>query len=316
MRPKVKPSMKTQTAPGLIETRYPLAAEDRHIEPSLVAAMTGRFASFSGTRRDAYDALTSETPIATGVTVEAVETETLRGWWLRPIGAPPDRAMLFLHGGAYMLGSAAAYRGFVSQIAVRAKVNAFVPDYPLAPEHPFPAAYHGAIAAFAWLSAQQIDQFALVGDSAGGGLALALLAEPSIDTSSIASAAVLSPWTDLALRGESIRNTSIVDPIFQPATLEFAANSYLAGADPMDGRASPLYRLPENSLPIAIQVGTNELLLDDSRRYAASAAANGVDVHLAIFEGMHHVFQRSTAQLHTARRALDTVAQFLSKHWK
>ena len=122
----------TKTVP--FETRHALAEDERQIEQSVLAAIHQLFSNPAGDQRATYDVMIAATPIAEGVAVEAVDRDGVRGWWVRPAGAPPDRAILFLHGGAYMLGSAEAYRGLASQVAVRAGVAAFVADYPLAPE--------------------------------------------------------------------------------------------------------------------------------------------------------------------------------------
>jgi acetyl esterase/lipase len=212
-----------------------------------------------------------------------------------------------------MLGSAHGYRGFASQVAVRAGVATFVLDYPLAPAHPFPAAVDAALAARCWLAAQGIAELALIGDSAGGALAFTCLGGDS--TPPIASAVVLSPWVDLSLSGASMTDPATHDPVFQQAVLARAAATYLHGADARDGRASPLFAVPEKLPPLAIQVGTDELLLDDARRYATAAVAGGGVVHLDIYEGLHHVFQRSTIELASARQALDAAARFIGTHW-
>ena len=159
------------------------------------------------------------------------------------------------------------------------------------------------------------SQVALVGDSAGGGLALSVLADAATTSPAIAAVAVFSPWLDLAMTGASFASPDIHDPIFQPEMLAGPAGAYLAGADPKDGRASPLYAVPEVLPPLLIQVGADEILLDDARRYAQAAADKGGEVRLDIFEGLHHVFQSATRDLPTARRALDEVAAFLTRHW-
>ena len=179
-----------------------------------------------------------------------------------------------------MLGSAEAYRGLVSQIVVRVGVAAFVFDYPLAPETPFPAAYNKGLTVLQWLKTQNFSQIALIGDSAGGGLALATLAatqsefiqtadSPNLYPPPVSAVVVFSPWTDLALTGPSFTSPDMRDPIFKPERIARAAAAYLGNVDPKDGRASPLYRIPDILPPLLIQVGTEELLLDDARRYAA-----------------------------------------------
>jgi epsilon-lactone hydrolase len=300
---------------NLLETLHPLPDAERPVEQAELAALGAYLSGASGSMRDAYDAMTGHTPIAAGITTEIVDGGAVQGWWVRPAEAPSDRAVLFIHGGAYMLGSAKAYRGFASQIAARTGVATFVLDYPLAPEHPFPAAYDAAKAALHWLQGQGMTQIALVGDSAGAALVLATLGEKP-DRPLVSSVVAFSPWIDLTLSGPSLLDPDTHDPIFKPAILAAAIEKYLAGADPRDGRASPLFALPEKLPPLAIQVGSDELLLDDSRRYAAAAAAKGGEVRLDIYEGLHHVFQRSTDALPSARNALDAAAQFLSDHWQ
>ena len=309
------PSTSARAHPGLTEVRHKLSEAERPIEQAILAAISLHFATFGGSRRETYDAMPPRTPIAEGVTLEAVDRDGVRGWWVRPADAPADRAILFVHGGAYMLGSAEAYRGLVSQIAVRTGIAAFALDYPLAPEHPFPAAYDATIAAKHWLKTLGVTQVALMGDSAGGALALAALSEVEGNSPKVAAVAVFSPWTDLALSGGSFTSPDTYDPIFQPQLLAGAAATYLGSADPRDGRASPLYAVPDDLPPLLIQVGADELLLDDSRRYAASAAEKGGVVQLEIYEGLHHVFQRSAGELLSANAALDSVAEFLWKYW-
>ena len=307
--------MTTSTTTTSIETRHVLSDDERQIEQAVLAEIHALFSNPTGNQRETYDTMISMTPIADGVTLEAIDQDGVSGWWVRPSGAPADRAILFLHGGAYMLGSAKAYRGLASQVAVRAGVAAFVADYPLAPEHVFPAAPEAAAAVRRWLGSQGVSQVALVGDSAGGGLSLSVLGDAATSSPSIASIAVFSPWLDLAMTGASVTSPDIHDPIFQPETLAGPAAAYLAGADPKDGRASPLYAVPEVLPPLLIQVGGNEILLDDAQRYAQAAADKGGEVRLDIFEGLHHVFQGATKDLPSARRALDTVATFLNRHW-
>ncbi|HVE21749.1 MAG TPA: alpha/beta hydrolase fold domain-containing protein [Acidocella sp.] len=303
----------TKTPP--FETRHVLPDDERPIEQAVLTEIHLLFQNSTGTQRETYDKLIAGAPIADGVTLDAIDRDGVSGWWVRPAGAPADRAIPFLHGGAYMLGSAQAYRGLASQVAVRAGVAAFVADYPLAPEHVFPAAPEAAASIRRWLGRQGISQVALVGDSAGGALALSVLGDTAT-TPAIASIAVFSPWLDLTMTGASFTSPDINDPIFQPEMLTGPAAAYLAGADPKDGRASPLYNLPEILPPLLIQVGGDELLLDDARRYAQAAEKKGGVVQLDIFEGLHHVFQNSVKDLPAARHALDAVAAFLGRHWR
>jgi acetyl esterase/lipase len=170
----------------------------------MVSSMKGSVTGPSA--RVAFDELMEKTPAADGVTYQEAEMGGVTGWWCRPDEAVAGAAILYFHGGAYVVGSARAYRHFAGQVAARAKVAAFVPDYGLAPEHPFPAAVDEAQAGYGGLVEKGFRKIALAGDSAGGGLALVLLSFPvarSRDGSALrpVGAAVMSPWTDLTLSG-------------------------------------------------------------------------------------------------------------------
>jgi acetyl esterase/lipase len=281
------------------------------------SALRKRFAHFwetaSGEPRAIYDSFIAATPLTETVTLEAVDEDGVRGWWVRPTHAQPDQAILFLHGGGYVQGSAHAYRGFVSQLVSRAQVPALVIDYPLAPEATLPAAPTAALTAWRWLVAQGFTRIAIVGDSAGGGLTLVTLAE-LIKTSQGATpiaGAVFSPWTDLAFTGMSMADPAVNDPLIGYKYLQDCAHKYLGSAHASDPLASPLFGDLRGLPPLFIQVGTDERLLDDARRYADRATRAGVPVQLEIWEGMHHVFQLDVAHLESSRSALDHAAQFL-----
>jgi acetyl esterase/lipase len=299
------------------EVFHPLITEDR----AVIAAMRAQAEPFKGTMtgpeaREAYDGIMDQTPDAPGVSYERGAVGGVRGIWCRPRITAPGVVILYLHGGAYVLGSAHAYRHLAGQVAARANAVTFVADYRLAPEAPFPAAVEDARAAYRGLVEVGALTIALVGDSAGGGLALAVLsitrAEALAGTGMGPSAAVaLSPWTDLALTGPSLEERADDDPILTPAMLATTGASYLQGHDPRDPHASPLYGRLAGLPPIQLHVGTSEILLDDSRRYVERARREGVDATAHIWEGMPHVFPASVGTLDAAERALETMAAFL-----
>jgi epsilon-lactone hydrolase len=301
------------------EVLHPLITEDR----SVMAAMRTQVEPFKGTMtgpeaREAYDAIMEQTPDAPGVSYERGAVGGVRGIWCRPRTADPGSVILYLHGGAYVLGSAQAYRHLAGQIAARANAVVFVADYRRAPEDPFPAALDDARAAYRGLVESGARTIALVGDSAGGGLALAVLsiirAEALTGTGAGPRALVaLSPWTDLALTGTSMRERADDDPILTPAMLATTGASYLQGHDPRDPHASPLYGELAGLPPIQLHVGTSEILLDDSRRYVERARREGVDATAHIWEGMPHVFPASVGTLDAAERALETIVAFLKE---
>jgi len=290
-----------------------ISAEEAERERALRDHFAAFWNTISGDPRSAYDAFISATPLASDVVIDDVNEAAVHGYFLHPQQAKPERAILFLHGGGYVLGSASAYRGFVSQIVSRAQVPALVIDYPLAPEATLPAAPDAARLAWEWLVAQGFEQIAIVGDSAGGGLTLVTLqglAAKPYGHAPIAGV-VFSPWTDLALSGASMTDPEVVDPLISHDYLKDCAAKYAGRFEVTDPLASPLFGELKNLPPLLVQVGTDERLLDDSRRFARRAAQAGVPVELQIFENMHHVFQLDVAHLQTSRDALDRAAAFL-----
>jgi acetyl esterase/lipase len=292
---------------------HPLAAEDAPV----VAAMRQATAPHKGEpmgseARPMFDAMMAAAPAAEGVRFEPGDVGGLPGWWCRPANADPGRRLLYMHGGGYVLGSAVAFRNLASQIAARARADAFLPEYRLAPEHPFPAAIEDVLAAYLGLRAQGAKRIVVAGDSAGGGLTLALLAILHAEGVLPAGAAVMSPWTDLGLTGASLESRADADPIFTRGVLQALADSYAHSQDRTDPRMSPLHAPLDGLPPIRIDVGDDEVLLDDSVRFAARAAEAGVDVSLSVWAGMPHVFQSSLGHLRTARRSLDAIGAFLS----
>ncbi|OON59950.1 esterase [Massilia sp. KIM] len=281
------------------------------------AALREQFARFwaagSASLRATYDAFISNCPMAEGVAVEAVEDDGVRGWWVRPAASKPGEAILYVHGGGYVLGSAAAYRGFVSQLVARTGLPALVIDYPLAPEAALPAAPEAALAAWRWLRERGFERVALAGDSAGGGLALVTLARIAAlpDAGAPLAGVVFSPWTDLASTGASMRDEAVQDPLIGYDYLQDCANKVLVHRSAFDPLASPLYGELRGLPPLLIQVGTDERLLDDARGYAERARRAGSVVDLEVWEGMHHVFQLDVAHLASSRAALDKAARFI-----
>ena len=298
---------------------------DEHLlDRAAMLAMRGMIAlqphmEFGPEARPGFDALTSKTPAADGVTTEAAAVGGIRGWWCRPVDAMAGAAVLYLHGGAYVLGSAAAYRNFGGQLATRTKAATFVADYGLAPEQPFPAAIEDAQAAYRGLAAAGFTRIALAGDSAGGGLALALLSVLTANAQAghgpkPVAAAVMSPWADLALTGDSLRTQASADPLLTRDSLASAARIYLREHDPRDPRASALYANLAGSPPVCLHVGEAEVLLDDSRRYAEAIETAGGSADLHVWQGMVHVFPANLGFLRAAPEALDLIGAFLHRH--
>jgi acetyl esterase/lipase len=266
-----------------------------------------------------FDSLMEKTPAVEGVTYEVSTIAGVAGWWCRPQHPVDDCAIIYFHGGAYVLGSAAAYRNLVGQIAARAKVAIFIADYGLAPEHPFPAAVNEAAAIYRGLAASGMSKLVIAGDSAGGGLALALLQSVTSAANDETvpkplAAVVMSLWADLALTGESMETRAESDPILTRDSLNQAAQLYLGNKDRHDPKASPLYGEVTGLPPVMFHVGEDEILLDDSRRFANRIEAAGKVAQLHIWEGMTHVFP-SNVSLQAAKDALDEIGAFLRQQF-
>ena len=284
----------------------------------MIASMKGSVTGPSA--REPFDELMEKTPTADGITYEGAEVGGVAGWWCRPDDAIAGAALLYFHGGAYVAGSARAYRHFVGQIAARAQVVAFVPEYALAPEHPFPAAVDEAQACYRGLVEKGFGKIVLAGDSAGGGLALALLSSLVAKARDVSAfrpvgAAVMSPWTDLALSGMSMETRAEADPLLTKESLASTARLYLGGHDPRDPLASPLYGDLAGLPPVRIHVGEDEVLLDDSVRYGERIENHGGTVQIHTWQGMIHVFPSNVALLHAAKEALDDIGNFLRQQF-
>ncbi|MBX4922339.1 alpha/beta hydrolase [Rhizobium bangladeshense] len=286
---------------------------ERAREEALRQRFSDFWASATTDLRTTYEAFISASPLVNNVTVEAAHQEAVQGWWVRPEQASSAQAILYIHGGGYVLGSSQAYRGFVSQIVSRTGVPAFILEYPLAPEASLPTAPNTALAAWDWLVAQGFRKIAVVGDSAGGGLSLVTLTQLGKGNSDVKPVAgvVFSPWVDLTFSGASMVDQSVVDPLIGYDYLKDCAQKYVGSFSASDPLASPLLGDLQKLPPLLIQVGTDERLLDDSRQFANRAAQSGVPVQLEIWEGMHHVFQLDVEHIESARTALDRAAQFL-----
>ncbi len=296
------------------DVRHSLSEKDREA----VAAMRKAVAPFKGKMSDAstrapFDEQMDHTPDARGVTYQKRVVGGVPGISCTPEGSRPGAAILYLHGGAYVLGSANAYRHLAGQIAARAKADVFIAEYRLAPEHRFPAALDDGRAAYRGLVEGGARSVAVVGDSAGGGLALALLSIVQSEAVAPLAAVVMSPWTDLALTGGSLEDRADDDPLLTKEMLSKTAASYLDGHDPRDPLASPLYGALAGRPPIQLHIGTSEVLLDDTRRYAEKARAAGVEAVAHTWEGMTHVFPSSVGTLEAAERALSLMATFLDE---
>jgi epsilon-lactone hydrolase len=296
---------------------HPLDPEDAAITAAMRAITSSVKGARQGTEaRGRFDALMESVSPRDDVTFEAGALGGVSGFWAHPADWRLGDAILHLHGGWFNFGSAKAYRHLVGHIAARAGASAFIPDYRLAPEHPFPAATDDVLACYQALAARDVQRIALTGDSAGGNLALALASRVAGEADSTNAALVgvvaFSPVTDLTLSGTTYETRADADPLFTRPQVAELVHSYLAGADAKHPLASPLYGRLADMPPVRIHVGDDEVLLDDSRRYVERAIAAGVDARLDVWMGMPHGFPGSIGKLNAAAQALDAVGAFLS----
>jgi len=225
-----------------------------------------------------------------GATTREVALASCTATWFDIAGADPKRVLLYLHGGAFVIETPRLHSAFVSRLARDAGLHALMPHYRLAPEHPFPAAPDDALAAYRWLLAEGFCASDIVvgGDSAGGNLALGLLQRAEHEGLPLpACALAISPLTDGAFSGDSIRRNDGVDPMFTARGFEKLAPLYLPdAASRRQPLASPLFGRLENMPPLLLTVGSSELLLDDSVRFAQRCAS----AELQVWHDMPHVF--------------------------
>jgi acetyl esterase/lipase len=236
---------------------------------------------------------------------------------ITPADTPSDAVLLWFHGGWYTMGSPRAGAALASDVARRTGARVVSVDYRLAPEHPYPAAMQDARAAYRALldSGVSPQDVAMVGESAGGGLVVSTLASLVEEGLPQPAAAVLfSPWTDLTLSGASMTSKVGIDPIFVPEKVRVRVADYVSDTDPADPPVSPIFADLRGLPPLLIQVGSYEVLLDDSVRLAARAAAADVSVSLEVTPGVPHVFQAFAAILEEGDAALDSVTRFLELH--
>jgi monoterpene epsilon-lactone hydrolase len=264
--------------------------------------------------RAGYALMGAMVPVDDSVDVEPGDLGGVAGDWLTPIAADEGRVVLYFHGGGYNIGSNESHRSMLTHLATRARTRVFTADYRLAPESPYPAAIDDALAAYEGLLAIGTDPARVVvaGDSAGGGLALALLVRLRDAGAPLpAGAVVLSPWTDLSCSSASITANDATDIMLGRTLLDHWAASYLAGAEAHRPDASPLHAELGGLPPILVQVGDTEVLLDDGARFAAKADAAGVDVTLEVEPDMFHVWAFFAGIVPESDAALDSAASWI-----
>jgi acetyl esterase/lipase len=266
-----------------------------------------------------FERFTGELPVLEGVEISEAGANGVPAFWVAPQRADRKHVLLYLHGGGYVIGSPRTHLPVIARLAEGAGARCLVPDYRLAPEHPFPAAVEDSVAAYRWLLEHGTDhkRIALAGDSAGGGLAIAaLVAARDAGLPLPAAALCMSPWADLGCTGASMRTQASADPVITKAGALLFAQLYLGDADPREPLASPIYADLGGLPPVMIQVGGREVLLDDAVRLTQRLRADGVDVSYEQWDGMVHVWHLFAHQLSEGREALAAGCAFLRARWR
>jgi monoterpene epsilon-lactone hydrolase len=268
-------------------------------------------------RRERLDAIGSTSPPAGDIGLEPIDANGVAAEWSLAPGSDPSKVLLFFHGGGYCSGSIVSHRGMVTETGRAAQARTLAVGYRLAPEHPFPAAIEDARSAYRFLLDQGVapSKIAIGGDSAGGGLTLALMTSVRDGREPLPACAwLVSPWVDLRMTGASLAEKAAIDPLISKPYLEELASAYLAGADPANPLVSPLNADLAGLPPLLVQVGSAETLLDDAVRIARRAGAADMRVNLEIWPHMIHAWHLWAAHLEAGRRAIASAGAFIRAH--
>jgi epsilon-lactone hydrolase len=268
-------------------------------------------------RRAAFARMMAATPAPTGVTIRTLDANGVPAKLISPMSSNAGHAhsvILYLHGGGFYSGSSDTHLALAATLAKDAQADVLLIDYRLMPEHIFPAQLDDAAASYDWLlsSGYRADHIAIAGESVGGGLAVELgLRLRDTHRPEPVAIVAMSPVTDLTASGASMLDNTSKDPVIQRAGMVAVSKAYLAGGDPANPAASPLYADLHGLPPMLIQVGSTEILLDDSVRLARAAGEDDVSVSLEVWPGMIHQWQLFPSIVPDAARALADSAAFI-----
>ncbi|MFW9783185.1 MAG: alpha/beta hydrolase [Candidatus Heimdallarchaeota archaeon] len=270
--------------------------------------------------RNGLEQLAAIDQIPEDVTIKEFSVKGIPSVWINTPEIEREQVILYLHGGGYIEGSINSHKSLGARISRASKSRVLLIDYRLAPENPYPAALEDSVTAYKWLVDEEgIDPKNIVisGDSAGGGLTAATLIKLRDTGIPLPFAAVLlSPWTDLDITGDSVRSKRRIDPFVTADGLFFMANLYVGDEDPKNPYISPLYADLKGLPPLLIQVGSAEILLDDSTRFAEKAKSAGVDVTLEVWEDMVHVFQAFALWAPEGKEGIEKIGIYIQKLMK
>ncbi len=270
--------------------------------------------------RDGLDYMATATPVPRDVKLEAVDADGVPAEWITTPGVVPQNVVLHYHGGGWIGGSAKNSREFLGRLSRITKAKIISVDYRLAPEHPFPAAVEDAFTAYKWLLSTKVSpkNLILVGESAGGNLVVVTLLKARDAKLPLPVAAVLlSPGTDMAMKGGSFVSRVEVDPFLSPEMSTIMVNSYVGKADLLrDPNVSPIYADLNGLPPLFIQVGTAEILYDHSINFAAKAKEAGINVQVDEIQDGLHAMALFPAIIPEAAKATENIANFIKKFFK
>jgi len=266
--------------------------------------------------RESMDQATGIMPLPDDVSFEGIDAGGVPAEWTDAPGAQSDRVLLYFHGGGYTIGGIHSHRQLCADLSRAVGLRVLSVDYRLGPEHPYPAAVEDAVVAYRYLLEQGFapEKIALAGDSAGGGLTAATLVALRDAGDRLPAAGVcLSPWLDLTQSSGTYASKANEDPLVSKETLDLMSAAYLDGQDARQATASPAFAELAGLPPILIQVGTAEVLLDDSRSFARRAKEVGVDLVIEEWQDMIHVWHCFGAMLPTAYEAIDRIGEYLDE---
>lgn len=265
--------------------------------------------------RKSLELLATLAKLPKDVKLDHLSIEGMDAVWISVPESDPDKIIFYLHGGGYMEGSLTSHQDLAMRLGRAARARVLLVKYRLAPEHPYPAAVEDAIKSYKWLiENQKVDpsKIVIAGDSAGGGLTLVTLIKLRDDKIKLPAAGVcLSPWTDLALTGDSLIRNAKADPFLKFYDIAFMADLYVCENDPKNPYISPLYAELQDLPPLLIHVGTAEIIEDDSVRFAEKAKKAGVEVTLDVFSDMIHVFQAFASWAPEGQEAIEKIGKYI-----
>jgi acetyl esterase/lipase len=250
--------------------------------------------------------------------IEKVSFNGISAEWICTKEAHERRVILYLHGGGYNVGSPNTHRELAAHISMASGAKILLPDYRLAPEHPFPSALEDATSAYRWLLNTGLTggDISIAGDSSGGGLSIATsISLRDAGEPSPASIVCISPWTDLEMSGNSIKTHAEIDPMLNLQSLKIMASNYIGDGDPRSPLISPIHADLKGISPLLIHVGSDEMLLDDSTRIAEKAKSAEVDVTIKIYDQMWHAWHLNVRLMPEAKNAIKELGSFIRKHF-